>query len=631
MNSAVKMLNYISKSAAKTVTPAELQYMAYTGQYDLVYSALKEIPESSRFSFLTKDVLNQAIWSSIEKINKLRNYYRSNSVDSERQSLTRLLDEFIIHCSTESNYPREFFESLNSATDLFIQLCDIETAEKYLQQSIIAGVSKFPLLKIDTFNKLAQIYSSKGEVEKSLHYLNLLAQHPYLITNKNQIAEILFNLSQTLIKAGEIQSYSDILFTGLAQFFLNLDLRKKITEQIRISNKRSVNLLLNNKISISKKMLYTIHWIYFKIPDFGRIKLSFINRISSKLFLGIIYTLNYVIKLKSFEEISRFNAGNIPEPNDKLRIINHHNDLSLTKNKKILITRAMGGIGDLLMMTPGFHQLKLKYPDKEIHLAIPKRYFPVFENNPDVKLIDIEDDSLSHYAYQKWINFSECPAARVESRTAPKVKKSRIDLFAKGLGLSKFSLSKMDTKPRLHFTEDETEFANLFWDSMDLKDKTVIGIQIHSDESYRDYPHMEKLVKEISTSHKVIVFDGQKIKGYDFENVIKIDSVLLRQAFSIANKCDVIIGPDSSFIHFAAAFDKPTIALFGPIDGSVRTMNYLNCVFIDVRDELGCLPCWRNESMPCKLTGMRNSICMESIKISKVVDELNKIIERKNK
>ncbi|HEY7751689.1 MAG TPA: glycosyltransferase family 9 protein, partial [Ignavibacteriaceae bacterium] len=127
------------------------------------------------------------------------------------------------------------------------------------------------------------------------------------------------------------------------------------------------------------------------------------------------------------------------------------------------------------------------------------------------------------------------------------------------------------------------------------------------------------------------VFDGQKIKGYDFENVIKIDSVLLRQAFSIANKCDVIIGPDSSFIHFAAAFDKPTIALFGPIDGSVRTMNYLNCVFIDVRDELGCLPCWRNESMPCKLTGMRNSICMESIKISKVVDELNKIIERKNK
>ena len=288
----------------------------------------------------------------------------------------------------------------------------------------------------------------------------------------------------------------------------------------------------------------------------------------------------------------------------------------------------MGGIGDLLMMTPGFRELKRKYPKREIHLAIPKRYFPVFENNKDVKLVDIEEEIFSHFSYSKWFNLSDCPAARVESRTSPKVKKSRITLFANGLGLSRFRSLRMNLKPGFYFTENEIDFADEFWKSFGLNGKTVIGVQIHSDERYRDYPHMEKLVKEISSTQTVIVFDSQKIKGYDFENVIKIDSLSLRNAFSLAYKCDVIIGPDSSFIHFAAAFDKPTIALFGPIDGKVRTKHYTNCVYIDLRDQLGCVPCWRNESIPCKLTGMRNSVCMESIRVSQVTNELSKMMER---
>ena len=117
---------------------------------------------------------------------------------------------------------------------------------------------------------------------------------------------------------------------------------------------------------------------------------------------------------------------------------------SVLEKKKILITRAMGGIGDLLMMTPGIHALKKKYPGRELHLAIPKRYFPLFYENEDVKLIDIESEFFKRFENSKWYNFTDCPAARGESRKAPKVKKGRIELFARALGVKGLRLKQMN-------------------------------------------------------------------------------------------------------------------------------------------------------------------------------------------
>ncbi|MBT8386641.1 MAG: hypothetical protein KJO12_04455, partial [Ignavibacteria bacterium] len=138
-------------------------------------------------------------------------------------------------------------------------------------------------------------------------------------------------------------------------------------------------------------------------------------------------------------------------------------------------------------------------------------------------------------------------------------------------------------------------------------------------------------VENISRKHKVLLFDAEKIEGFEYENVIKIDSFSIRKAFALAYKCDVIIAPDSSFVHFAAAFEKPTVAIYGPIDGKVRTKLYPNCTYVDSRKSLGCLPCWRNENIPCKLTGMRNSACLEGIAVKQIIEVLeNKLKEIEN-
>ena len=91
----------------------------------------------------------------------------------------------------------------------------------------------------------------------------------------------------------------------------------------------------------------------------------------------------------------------------------------------------------------------------------------------------------------------------------------------------------------------------------------------------------------------------------------------------------MIIAPDSSFVHFAASQDIPCLALFGPIDGKVRTKHYKYCKFLNARDQMECLPCWRNQSIPCKLTNMRASVCMSKIHFNKILDELKILIALK--
>lgn len=619
----------INELTSDEVSFKQVAYMAYTGQYELVHSILRKLPVERRDEFSDKDILSQTIWGSIERIKSLRSIHSYDLVKNEKQFLIDILEQFISYCNCTNIYPREIFRSILYVSEELIHLSSLNEAIKYLQLSFDLGINKFPDLRVDAINKITLIYTKKGRIEDSTNHLIHLIEHPYFIADSNQVPDILFRLSRAALKAGDVTQYKMMLFLGLRYFYTNTETRRDFVDQLRLTYRSSFKLLLNRKIKIIDKLLYLIHLLYYKLPNFHKIHFGIINKIATKFLLGIVYIINYIKK----SEPVRLKKEHIQNFRPVLTNVNKSNIISENKinnerRTRILITRAMGGIGDLLMMTPGLHALKKKFPNKEIHLAIPRRYFQIFQNNPDVKLIDIEEDFFSHSLYKKWFNFTDCPASRKESRTAPKVKKSRIDIFAKAMGVKGIRLFNMDRSPRYFISKDEHKFADDFFERAKLNGETVIGIQLHSDETYRDYPQMENLVEVLSKKFKVLLFDGYRIDGYNFENVFKIDSFGLREAFAIAHKCDGIIAPDSSFVHFAAAYEIPTIALFGPIDGKVRTKSYSNCKFLDAHDQLECLPCWRNENIPCKLTGMRNSACMESIPVNKIVFELEKLLKR---
>lgn len=601
----------------------QLRFMAFNGDFNSVYSLMTRIPSEERKNISDKYILFETITGCINKLNEVKTRHDTILLSKEKKFLLEVLDQFILVCKLKLIFPRHLFLSMLKVCHELVQLSEFNLAIDYLNGALKCGVEKFPDIKTEVLFQLADVYNRQGDIVTSSNYVHQLSNHPYFITDRNRISELIINVSQIYLKQGNVAKYKAMLFLGLRYFYTNPDNRRKIYDQIRITYRSSLNLLTKSNVNFSDRLLYIIHWTYFKLPNFSKIKLHFVNKLALKTLLGVIYLMNYVFKKDSMGVFNKAERKSI----EQLQFLKgeDYNQVSHKKvalRKKILITRAMGGIGDLLMMTPGIHALKKKYPKSEINLAIPKRYFPIFEGNDDVKLLDIEGDFFNHLKFHNWHNFTDCPAARKESLTAPRVKKSRIEIFSSALNINFHSKINMSKKPRFFFNEEELEYAADYWKKSGLSDKKVIGIQLHSDETYRDYPLMEKLVENISKKYTVMLFDGETINGFEYENVIKIQHLPIRKAFALAQKCNVIIAPDSSFIHFAAAFDIPTIALFGPIDGKVRTKHYPNCTYLSAKEIFGCLPCWRNETLPCKLTGMRTSECMKQIPINQIIKTL---------
>jgi ADP-heptose:LPS heptosyltransferase len=176
----------------------------------------------------------------------------------------------------------------------------------------------------------------------------------------------------------------------------------------------------------------------------------------------------------------------------------------------------------------------------------------------------------------------------------------------------------MERRPRYFVSAEERARRDAFFAAHGLQGKTVVGVQVRAEESYRDYAHVRALVGELARDHPVLLFDNRPIAGDEIENTIKVDGVGLREAFALASGCDVLVAPDSSFVHLGAALGVPCVGLFGPTDGRVRTRPYPGVRSLDVRRDLRCVPCWRNEEIPCALTGMRTSVCMGAIEVASV-------------
>jgi ADP-heptose:LPS heptosyltransferase len=580
----------------------ELEHLALCGETELLHDLFRKIPEDDREDFAGKYILHSVVRGGILKLCRSRTISTEKEVSAEISFLNKITMLFLFHCRQTENFPREIFETLLEWSEQLQSFAEFDVAQQYQQIAIEAGIHRHPDLWIRLIIGKAALLEKLGKFEDVASLLGPLMEHHYLIPDRNLLPQILMKLAKAKLQLGEVDSYKNILICGLRKFYSNLDERRMFMDQLRKSHRNWREVLTQSKISLQDRVIIFLHILYFYSSRKRVLRLFQIPGLLKLWLIGSLYLLNYA-------------------RNDRI-----HSSQPGDAKKNILITRAMGGIGDFLMMTPGFHRLKRKYPEEDLVLAIPRRFVPIFEGNSDVRLVDIEDPDLRSSDFSKWFNLSDCPAARVESRTAPKVRKSRIDIFARALGLSRVEIRNMDKHPRYFLKEEDERFREEYWEANGLQGRTVIGIQLESAELYRNYPYMPDLVREIARDHVVLLFDSEAISSFSQENIVRVEGLPLRKAFAIASGCDAIVAPDSAFVHFAAALDIPTVALYGPIDGHVRTKEYPRCLFLDASAKLECIPCWRNEAIPCRVTNMRNSICMFHISVQAIQDALQHVL-----
>jgi ADP-heptose:LPS heptosyltransferase len=607
--------------------PSDLRYIAYSGQHDLAHGVYRGIDLDLRPAYHNKYVFQSVIIGGINKLRRFLSSSAEKEANDEKHFLEETMLEFLKSADGNRVTPRELFETSIVWCEELVRLSLLGESLEHYNRVLAFETSRYPDLHVRLVCGKANVLATMGRFEEAESLLRSFIDKPYILTDRNSAPRVMLALTKIIALRGNVSASQQLAFQGLRRFYTDRETRKEFFQFIRRSYRRSYRMILDSNRRLVDRFLFAIHWLFFRSEERRAARIARIDRFLWLFLLGILYYLSFVLK-NDLKTQSNLTSGE--------REVDAHIGRGSNGSRRrdesdrfraVLVTRAMGGIGDLLMITPGLRALKKASPDREIHLAVPRRYFPLFQGNPDIHLLDIDRDSVRPAEYHKWINLSECPAARVESKTAPRVRRNRIEIFARALGVARWNVRGMERRPRYSISPDEAELQKMFWKAHDLVGKRTVGVQLHSEESYRDYPFMKEMVRALAKEYEVLVFDGDSVLEPFGPHTIPVCGMGLREAFAIASGCDIIVCPDSSFVHLAAAFDIPCVALFGPIDGAVRTADYPRCVYIDARRELGCLPCWRNESIPCNLTGMRMSVCLASISISRVMNKVRTILE----
>jgi len=164
--------------------------------------------------------------------------------------------------------------------------------------------------------------------------------------------------------------------------------------------------------------------------------------------------------------------------------------------------------------------------------------------------------------------------------------------------------------------------------------KKILGINPGASygSAKRWYPkEFAKVARELSTEYDIIIFGGpdeadiasdieQALIDSDIKNYKNLagDTTITELINKIAS-LDLFITGDSGPMHVAAAFQVPTVAIFGPTKDK-ETSQWMNNKSIIVKKKLDCQPCMKRT---CPL---QHHNCMNLIKAFDVLNAVSRTI-----
>jgi heptosyltransferase-2 len=163
--------------------------------------------------------------------------------------------------------------------------------------------------------------------------------------------------------------------------------------------------------------------------------------------------------------------------------------------------------------------------------------------------------------------------------------------------------------------------------SSDVAQKSILGINPGASygSAKRWYPEeFAKVASELANQYDIVIFGGpgEKDIAMDIEKLLIEKGVINYQnlagnttipgLINHISKLDLFITGDSGPMHVAAAFNIPTVAIFGPTKDD-ETSQWMNEKSIIVKKNLDCQPCMKRT---CPL---QHHNCMNLIKATDVL------------
>ncbi|MCW8954523.1 MAG: lipopolysaccharide heptosyltransferase II [Sulfurimonas sp.] len=180
--------------------------------------------------------------------------------------------------------------------------------------------------------------------------------------------------------------------------------------------------------------------------------------------------------------------------------------------------------------------------------------------------------------------------------------------------------------------DKETPKLKLYIEPQEFK-KPTLGINAGATygSAKRWYPErFAEVAKEFSERFDIIIFGGpnevemaneieQNLKASHVQNYINLaGKTSIKELCSNIGGCSLFITNDSGPMHVAAAYQVPTVAIFGPTKHK-ETCQWMNEKSKIVRHDMDCAPCMKRE---CPL---KHHECMTSITASEVIEAVKEL------
>lgn len=295
---------------------------------------------------------------------------------------------------------------------------------------------------------------------------------------------------------------------------------------------------------------------------------------------------------------------------EKAKIVEGNNFLKDNNIKSILFLRYDGKIGDMIVNSLMFREIKKVYPDIKIGVIARGAAIDIIKDNPNVDKIyeyykdrkKIKDLALKikEEKYDLLIDFSEM--LRVNQMMLINLCRARINTGLDRKDWELFDLS-IESGKDFKWTEHITKRYLAYLIKLGLKKE---NINISYDIYLKDEKKYEVFFNEIKESKKLILnpYGASKHKSFNIEtleNIItylkdkdiaiiltyfgdkykeleflekkykyvyipkKIESIL--DTAILIKKSDYVISPDTSIVHIASAFNKKMITVYPPKGG----------------------------------------------------------------
>lgn len=221
-------------------------------------------------------------------------------------------------------------------------------------------------------------------------------------------------------------------------------------------------------------------------------------------------------------------------------------------------------LGDAVMINVLARNIKIKYPDLELHWIIEEKYGDVIKHNPDIKNIILIKDTLKDWnyvlkviskMYDKVFMFAQvCPEDGSWHQRDKHRFQNLIDFYAK-----RGRIELVDRKLRWYFGEVAFPMESLREGKKVFCHTTTLG-------DAKNWSKFKTLAEELRDNGYVVYQVGLKsdvdmmLEGeYDLRGKYNLQEL----AGVIKSQCGCFVGLDSGLSFVAAAVEVPVICIMG--------------------------------------------------------------------